>query len=135
MSPKKVLNLKRKDLVYPELSYKLIGILFEVWNELGYGYQEKHYQKAIAKALKDVGFKFKEQVPIKIKYKSQAIGTYFLDFLIEDKIVLEIKRREYFSKGNIRQVYAYLKATGLRLGIIANFTSKGLKFKRVVNLK
>ena len=128
-------NLRRKDLIYPELSYQLIGVLFEVWDELGYGYQEKYYQKAIANALRNIGFKFKEQVPIKINYKNQKIGTYFLDFVVGDKIVLEIKRGEYFSKQNINQVYAYLKATNSKLGIIANFTSKGVRFKRIVNLK
>jgi GxxExxY protein len=131
----KFVRLRRKDLVYPELSYKLIGILFEIWNDLGYGYQERYYQKAIANVFKNLGIKFKEQAPIRIKHKGQNIGIYFLDFLVEDKIILEIKKGEYFSKNNINQVYSYLKATNLKLGIIANFTSKGLKFRRIVNLQ
>ncbi len=128
-------TLKRNDIIYPELSYKLIGILFEIYNELGYGYQEKYYQKAIIKTFEEIGVKFKEQLPCKIKFKERNIGTYFLDFLIEDKIVLEIKRGEYFPKSNLNQVYGYLKATGLKLGIIVNFTSKGLRFKRILNIK
>lgn len=128
-------KLQRKDIVYPELSYKLIGILFEIWNELGYGYQEKYYQKAIANTFKNLGIRFKEQVPTKIQYKGQKIGIFFLDFLVGDKIILEIKRGEYFSKQNINQVYSYLKASNLKLAIIANFTQKGLRFRRIVNLK
>lgn len=128
-------NLSREDLIYPDLSYRIIGILFEVWNDLGPGYKEKHYQRAIAQSFLEANIEFKREAPVKIKYKNQKIGTYFLDFLIEEKIVLEIKRRKYFSKNNIKQVHNYLKATDLKLGIIANFASKELKFKRVLNIK
>ena len=62
------------------------------------------------------------------------MGNYFLDFLIEDKIILEIKKREYFSKQDINQLFEYLQTTGLKLGIIAHFTRIGVKFKRIVNL-
>lgn len=70
-----------------------------------------------------------------MKYKGAIVGNYFLDFLIENKIVLELKKGDRFSKKDIEQVYAYLKVTGLKLGIIANFTGKGVKFKRIVNIK
>lgn len=126
-------KLKRNDLIYPDLSYQLVGILLDVSNELGYGYQEKYYQKAVAAALKKSRVSYKEQLPIQINYKGEKVGIYFLDFLIEDKIVLEIKRGEHFSKTNLKQVYGYLKATGLQLGMVANFTTKGLKFKRIIN--
>src|SRR4030042_2691293 len=118
-------NLKRDDLIYPELSYEIVGILFEVYNELGCGYQEKYYQKAIAELLKKRNLSFKEQVFTPIKFQEGKIGNYFLDFLIEEKIVLEIKRGEGFATTNIMQVNCYLKTTGLKLGILANFTSKG----------
>jgi len=119
-------------LIHPELSYQIVGILFDVSNELGHGYQEKHYQKAIAAALQKAGIAYTEQAPVQINYKGEKVGIYFLDFLIENKIVLEIKRGEYFSKTNLKQVSGYLKATGLQLGIVANFTANGLKFKRIV---
>mgnify|MGYP001609220361 CR=1 FL=1 len=125
--------IKRKDLLFPELSYQVIGILFEVFKQLGSGYQERYYQRAVAVELKNRGLKFLEQVSISLNYKTKRIGRYFLDFLIEDKIVLEIKKDKYFSKQNIDQVLGYLKATKLKLGIVANFTSNGLKFKRIVN--
>jgi GxxExxY protein len=128
-------ELKRKDILYPELSYQIIGILFEVFKELGSGYQEKYYQKAIATELKRCGLEYKEQVSTSLNYKGEKIGNYFLDFLIEDKIVLEIKKDRHFSRKNIEQVYAYLKAFNLKLGILANFTSEGLKFKRILNIR
>lgn len=125
--------IKRQDLLFPELSYQVVGILFEVFKQLGSGFQERYYQRAVAVELRNRGLKFLEQVPIPLNYKTKRIGRYFLDFLIEDKIVLEIKKDKYFSKQNIDQVLGYLKATKLKLGIIANFTSDGLKFKRIVN--
>jgi len=122
-------------VIYPELSYKIVGILFEVYNSLGPGYQEKYYQKAIALALAENKIKFKVEVPITINFKGNKIGQYFLDFLIEEKIILEIKKGNYFSKKNIEQVYAYLRVTELKLAILANFTSTGIKFCRILNLR
>ena len=127
-------KLKRKDLLYPELSYQIIGILFDVCNEMGYGYQEKYYQKAISEKLKESKLTFKEQVPVDIIFNDNKIGKYFLDFLIEDKIIMEIKKMDKFLKVNIDQTYAYLKSTKLKLGILANFTKKGIQYKRIINL-
>jgi len=121
-------------IIYPELSYQIVGILFGAWNNIGYGHKENFYQKAVAKEFEDKKILFKEQAPVKVKYKGKEIGVYYLDFLIENKIVLEIKKREFFSKKDIDQLYAYLKATKLKLGIIAHFTKSGVKFKRVLNL-
>ena len=128
-------SLKRKDLLYPELSYKLIGILYEVYNELGYGHQEKYYEKAIEIALKNANINYKKQLYVPLKFQGQKIGNYFLDFLIENKIILELKRGDKFSKKNIEQVYGYLKVNNLHLGIIAQFTAINLKFKRIINEK
>lgn len=126
--------LKRDDLIYPELSYVIIGILFEVYNTIGPGHKEKYYQKSVALALKTSGNHFKEQVNSSVIFKGEKVGDYFLDFLIENKIVLEIKSGDKFLKQNINQVYSYLKTENLKLGILANFTKEGLKFKRILNL-
>ncbi|OGD66210.1 hypothetical protein A3F08_03155 [Candidatus Berkelbacteria bacterium RIFCSPHIGHO2_12_FULL_36_9] len=126
---------KREDLIYPELSYGIVGILFDVYNEVGFGHKEKYYQNAIRVALKNTKFRFKEQVYSPLEYKEERIGKYFLDFLIEEKIILEIKVGSLFRRQNIDQVYAYLKANNLKLGIIANFTRTGVSYKRIVNIK
>lgn len=128
------IRIKRQDLIYPELSYKIIGILFSVFNELGYGYKECYYQRAIRKLLKDNNIKFKEQVNFPIYFKNEIIGRQIFDFLIEDKIILELKRGDRFSRNDIIQTSGYLKTANLKLGILARFTSKGLKFKRIVNI-
>jgi len=125
--------LKRKDLIYPELSYQVVGILFDVYNELGPGHREKYYQQAIALALKNSNIGFKKEVYIPVEYKTSKVGKYFLDFLIENKVVLEVKKGDYFPAGNIKQIDTYLKTTKLKLGILANFTNGGIKFKRIVN--
>ena len=127
--------IKKEDLIYPELSYKIVGVLFEVFNELGYGYKEIHYQRAISKLFKDLGVTFQEQVQTSIQCKDQNVGSYYFDFLIENIIVLEIKKGDYFSRHNIEQVLNYLKSRNFKLGILANFTSDGVKFKRIVNLE
>lgn len=120
-------------IIHKDLSYKIIGILFDVYNTLGYGYQEKYYEKAIDQYFCKNNIKFIRQAPFKIKLDDKIIGRYYLDFLVENKIVLEIKKGNYFSKSNIDQVKGYLKATKMKLAILANFTPKGIKTFRVLN--
>lgn len=126
---------KRKDLIYAEAHYKIVGILFDVFKTLGPGYKEKYYQKAVAIALKKNDLQFKEQVSTPLIFQETQIGINFLDFLIDDKIILELKKGDYFNRQTIEQVNQYLKATGLKLGLIATFTSKGVKIKRIINIK
>lgn len=127
--------MMKEEIIYKELSYKIIGLIYDVYNELGYGYQEKYYQKAITKALNEAEILYKREICVPIKYKGEKIGNYFFDFLIEEKIVLEIKRGDRLSRKDIEQLYAYLKSANLKLGLIARFTSKGVIIKRIVNLK
>lgn len=126
--------MKRSDLIYPELCYKIVGILYDVFNEVGAGHRESFYQKAIKLAFEKEAIKFQEQPYVPVKYNENVVGKYFLDFLIEDKIVLEIKKDTVFRQQYIKQVFSYLKAKNLKLGIIANFTREGVRFKRIVNL-
>jgi len=120
------------DLVHKELSYQITGILFKVQGELGGGYQEKYYQKAIALELKSNNIEFKEQVLVNLQYGGQNIGRYYIDFLIDNKIVLEIKANHVFYNRDVKQILAYLKTTGFNLGILAGFGKYDLKFKRIL---
>lgn len=121
------------EIVEKELSYKIVGILFEVHRELGGQYQEKYYQRAVSKALQENKIPFEEQICVDLTYKDKKIGKYFLDFLIDGKIILELKAFPHISIADIRQVLAYLKSTGLELGIVANFRGSRLTYLRVLN--
>src|SRR3989344_1952469 len=126
-------DLKRKDVLYPEESYKIVGALFNVYNEIGPGHHEKYYQRAVAGELTEKGFKICQQVYTPLLYKGKIIGKQFLDFLIEDKIILEIKKGDMFSKRHIDQVLNYLKTKKIRLAILANFGNNGIQFRRLIN--
>jgi len=119
-------------IIYPELSYKLVGILFQIHRDLGFEYQEKYYQRAVALALDKERIKYQKELKIDLKYEDKIIGKYFLDFLIENKVILELKTHP-FNQRDIRQVLAYLKANNLKLGLLVNFRSKSLTFKRILN--
>ncbi len=125
---------KREDLIYAGECYKIVGILMSVFNELGHGYEEKTYQKAVAIALQKAGWKFVEQLYSPVVYEGKVIDRNFFDFLINDIIVLEIKRGDHFSSVHIKQVYEYLKSKKLKLGILAYFAPRGVHYKRIVNL-
>ena len=128
-------NFYKPDLLYPELSYQIVGILFDIFLNLGYGYREIQYQKAVEIALNNADISYKKELPIKFLYKNQFLTTNYLDFLIENKIILELKQGNLFSRKDIEQVYNYLKASNLKLGILARFTKSGVKYKRIINIK
>jgi len=120
--------------VYPELSYTVIGLLYDVNDELGSGHKERYYENALEIALKDKGFTYKRQLYAPVVFKGNTIGRQYFDFLIENKMVLELKTGDKFTRKHIDQVYEYLRANDLKLGIIAQFSSAGLKYRRVVNV-
>ena len=122
------------DLIYPELSYKIVGCAFVAYNQLGNGHSEKIYQRALAEELGIRRIEFKEQVYVPLLYKGRSIGKIFLDFWVEDKIVVEIKKGNKYSRRHIEQVLQYIKSTDLRLAILINFGSSEVSFKRIVNI-
>jgi len=120
-------------IIYPELSYKIVGILFEVHSKLGNRYQEKYYQRAIESELKNNKIKHSKELAVDLMYGKERIGKYFLDFLIEEKIILEIKTVPHFKISDYKQISAYLKSKNIKLGILANFKTEKLTYKRIIN--
>ena len=120
-------------VIYPELSYKVVGILFDVYNELGNRYQEKYYQRAVELRLKKENISYSREIPVSLKFEGESIGKYFLDFLIEDKLVLELKVKPRLAKVDYKQVRAYLHSCDLKLGILTNFYGESLEYKRILN--
>ena len=123
------------DLLYPELCYKIVGVLFDVYNSLGNGHQEKVYQRAVAEGLKNSGLMFQEQLYSTVEYLGKKVRKNYFDFLIEGKVVLELKKGDKFSKSHIDQVNGYLVSKNLKLGILAYFTPRNVHYKRIVNIK
>ena len=120
-------------LIFPKESYDLIGCAYAVFNKLKFGHQERIYQKAYATELKELGYQFQKEVFVPIEYSGEHIGKYFLDFLINNEIVIELKVANEFHPIHVKQVLTYLKSTNKKLGILILFTSTGIKYKRIVN--
>lgn len=123
------------EIVHKELSYRIMGILFKVYNQLGGGYQEIYYQKAIKRELLINKIPFLEQVRTDFNYNGCNVGRYYLDFIIGHKIVLELKITPIFTTKDIMQVLNYLKQTDLKLGILASLNRNQLIYKRILRGK
>ena len=120
-------------VIYPELSYKIIGILFDVHNSLGNRYQEKYYQRAVEVKLKNQKMSYEKELKVDLTIDSERIGKYFLDFLIDSKVILELKVKPRFTNNDYRQIRAYLESSKLKLGILVNFYGESLIYKRILN--
>ncbi len=121
-------------LLHEDLTYKIRGALFDVHNQLGGNHPEKYYQKAVAVALKKKGLHFEEQYYTPLKMDDVLIGKYYLDFLIEKTIVLELKRGRYIPRNVYAQAKKYLSALHLELAIVACFSTDCVVIKRIVQL-
>lgn len=120
-------------IIYKELSYEIVGALFDAFKSLGSNYQEKYCQRAVEIFLVKRKIPFKREVLVKIAVDDNLIGKHFLDFLISDAVILELKKGNKNNMSDIKQVLMYLKTTGLKLGILAYFGSNGVTYKRIIN--
>ncbi len=114
-------------VLYPELSYKINGILFNVHSELGFYAKEKQYGDSIEKKL------IETNTPYKRELRMSDTGN-ILDFLIDNCVVLEIKTVRFITNENFRQIQNYLQQTGMKLGILVNFRKKFIEPLRVIKL-
>ncbi len=126
-------KLHKKDLAYPDLSYKIIGCAFEVFNQLGSGHKEIIFHKALALEFSNQKLNFKEEVYFPVEFKGVNVGRNYFDFLVDDKIIVEIKSLSRFSKGHFDQTKNYLAVSKLKLALLINFGNDGVQCKRVVN--
>ena len=126
-------RIKTNKIVYPELSFRVMSVLFKVHNHLGRNFQEKYYQRAIEIEFKQQDIPFEKEKLVQLEYEKMPIGRYFIDFVVDGKIALEIKAADYFKRQFTAQVLAYLDSAGLKLAIIANFNAERLLYKRYIN--
>lgn len=119
--------------LYTDLSEKILGCAFRVFRKLGYGHPEKIYQKCLAIEFEKSKLTFEKEKHSKIDYDGIAVGRYYLDFLVNAKIAVELKVRRQIYDTDWIQLLNYLKATNLKVGLLIVFTKSGLEIKRVVN--
>lgn len=118
-------------IVEKELSYKLTGIFFDVHNKLGRFLKEKQYADEVEKLFKKVGIAYKREFVL--EDSGAAIGRNRVDFLVEKRIIVDIKAKRLITKEDYYQILRYLQIAGLKLGMIVNFRNTYLKPKRIVN--
>jgi GxxExxY protein len=117
-----------------ELSDRIIGCAIAVHKELGAGYLEKVYERALCVEFKYQGISYVSQVPIQVFYREQIVGDYVADIIVESKIILELKACNIIHAMHSAQIINYLCATGLKVGYILNFGNEAkLEFKRIVH--
>ena len=121
------------DLIYKEEAYELIGACMEVHKQLGNGFLEQVYQEALELELKDRNIPFQREAKLSIEYKRQILKKYYIaDFICFGRIILELKALSDLTSEHESQVLNYLKATDLKLGLLINFGSRRLQYKRFV---
>ncbi len=120
------------EILHKELSYAVVGAAMEVHRELGPGFLEAVYQTALAYELTQRSIPFEEQKSLPVYYKDQLIGEYKADFVVDGKIILELKAISALNSAHQIQALHYLAATRLPLAILVNFGAASLETKRVV---
>jgi len=115
-----------------DITYATNGAVFEVNRILGSGFLEKVYENALLIELKTRGLKAESQVPVKVFYKEKTVGEYIVDILVEKKVIVELKTVEKFDKVHEAQLLNYLKASGIRIGLLVNFKHPKAEIKRMV---
>jgi len=120
---------------YEELTKKIIGCAMRVHSALGNGFQEVIYQRCLAIEMQDSDLDFKRELEMPIHYKGHDVGTRRVDFLVEEKIMVELKALILLEDVHLAQALNYLEAYKLEIGLLINFGARSLEFKRLFNKK
>ena len=121
-----------KDFLYEEESYAIRGACFEVWKQFKGMFKESVVDKALTIALEDKGLKVESQKRIDIYFHGKKVGIYVPDKIVNDKILMELKSKEFVTKQDLETFWNYLKGSEYKLGFFVNFSPKRLEIKRVV---
>ena len=117
--------------LYSNITEKIIGAFYNVYNTLGYGFLEKIYENAMEIELEKMGLDFHKQKKIQVFYNNKVIGDYYADFEVNNQVIVELKACENLCKEHEYQLINYLKATHLEVGLLLNFGKKA-EFKRLI---
>lgn len=125
--------MEAEKLIHKDLSYKICGFLFYIHNKLGRFGKEKNYADALELILKENKVPFIREETLSTDILSKKMNLYRLDFLIDNKLLLEIKAKNFIARDDYHQVLRYLKLKNIKLGLLVNFREKYLKPKRILN--
>ena len=117
---------------HKEVTEAIIGAGFEVYNELGYGFLHRVYQRALQVELLRRGFKAELERRITVRYKDAIVGEYDADLIVDDSVLVEIKIAPQYDKRDEAQLLNMLKATGIKVGVLANFGRYKVEYNRLV---
>ena len=120
---------------HEDLTHKIIGCAMKVHTILGSGFQEVIYQRALSIEMEKQGLKFGRELQMTIFYDGVEIGTRRVDFFVDEKIMVELKAVALLDDLHLAQITNYLEAYNLPIGLLINFGSKSMTFKRVYNTK
>jgi GxxExxY protein len=120
------------ELIHKELTFAVIGAAMEVHTVLGPGFLEAVYQAALERELTLRNIPFEKQVKLPVLYKDMVVGDYVADFMIDGKLIVEIKAVSNFNSQHQAQAMHYLAATGLHLALLLNFGTGSLEHRRVI---
>ena len=108
-------------MLHNELTDKIIGVFYDVYNELGHGFLESVYETAMVIALREKGINVERQVEIPVWFRSQKIGVFFADLMVENLVIIELKAVRSFDPSHEAQLLNYLRATEIEIGLLLNF--------------
>ncbi|HLI16683.1 MAG TPA: GxxExxY protein [Rhodanobacteraceae bacterium] len=108
-------------LAEADLTERVIGVFYAVYNELGHGFLESVYENSLAPALREAGIAVVQQAPLRVDFRGRTVGEFRADLLVEDRLIVEIKSVSQLAPVHEVQLVNYLKATGIRVGLLMNF--------------
>jgi GxxExxY protein len=125
------MNADARGLKHKELTETIIGVFYEVYNELGYGFLESVYEKAFEIALTSKGLNVLRQIQVPVWFRGQKVGDFVADILVDKSVLLELKATRMLDSAHEAQLLNYLRATEIEVGLLFNFGIKP-EFRRLI---
>ena len=122
-------------MLYKETTEKILNVSFEVHKALGSGFLESVYEAALATEFDLQNISFERQKKLDVFYKNRTVKSFYADYLVEGRVLVELKAIRTYTENEIAQVLNYLKGGGIEVGLLLNFGSSSLQWKRLINSK
>jgi GxxExxY protein len=121
--------MREESLLHRDMTDLIIGVFYDVYNELGFGFLESIYEEAMVIALREKGVDVQQQVPVPVAFRGHLIGTYQADLIVDGVIIVELKAVQKLVEAHVAQLMHYLRATEIEVGLLMNF-GHSPEFKR-----